>query len=66
MQQVFPLLKINLCGKDDLSGRDGEQKACFGPFLKIGPAPCGVMKALVAPGTLSEGSYSDGPSLEMS
>ena len=42
------------------------QMAFFGPFLEIGPAPRGVMKALVAPGSLSEGSYSDGPSLEMS
>ena len=41
----------------------GRQMACFGPFLEIGPAPCGEMKALVAPGSLTEGSHSDGPSL---
>ena len=42
----------------------GRQMACFGPFLEIGPAPCGEIKALVATGFLYECSHSDGPSLD--
>ena len=37
----------------------GWQMAYFGPFFEIGPAPCGEMKDLVAPGSLYEGSHSD-------
>ena len=62
-QQVVPLSKINLSGGDDLSGRDGTASGLLWTLLEIGPAPCGEMEALVAPGSLSEGSHSDGSSL---